>query len=706
MRPEKLFALFSDATKLKGVGPGAKKALARLLYGQEAERVLIRDIVFHLPVSVVDRRNTPSLSAAKEGDIITLIVTVETHQPPARIRGSKLPYKVICHTPEGYLTLVFFHAKTDYITSALPIGTKRAVSGKLERYGSAPQITHPDIIAPAQDIEKIKSLEPVYPLTAGISNRQLGKIIQAGLVLTPDLPEWIDPAFLRRQGWAGWKPSLIGSHHPATPEQITPLSPQHQRLAYDEVLANQLALALTRKRLRKSSAPPITGDNRLRAQLLSALPYSLTQGQQGVIAEIDADLASGERMVRLLQGDVGSGKTVVALMAVLRVVEAGRQAAFMAPTEILGRQHFAFIQRFAAASGVRVRLLTGSMPPKERQDALIEIASGEVDIVIGTHALFQDKVVFKNLGLAVIDEQHRFGVAQRMALTSKSSDTHMLVMTATPIPRTLAMTAFGDMDSSVLAEKPANRAAIVTKAVPIARAEEVLQGIARAIAKGEKVYWICPLVEESEDENSPQDLAAAQARFVEFTHRFGRRVGMVHGRMPPTERDCIMAGFAAEEFDILVATTVVEVGVDVPRATIMVIEHAERFGLAQLHQLRGRVGRSEKESACILLYDERCSDIARTRLRIIRETTDGFRIAEEDLKLRGAGDILGTRQSGLPDFHFASLALHYDLLRTAKDDAKLILHTDPLLRLARGEALRHLLYLFGHDENIRFLDAG
>jgi len=705
MRPENLFALFSDVTRLKGVGPGAKLALARLFGKNAGQRVLLRDLVFHLPVSVVDRRNSPPLKSAKDGDIVTLAVTVETHQPPER-RGGKRPYKVICHTPDGYITLVFFYAHPDYIKSALPVGAQRAISGKVEWYGHAPQITHPDVIAPASDLKKLMTLETVYGLTYGITNRHLSKIIHAGLETLPDLPEWIDTALLQKKSWRSWKSSLLAAHNPVTLSDLLPESSARQRLAYDEILANQLALALIRKKLRRAQSEPIETLNYLREKVAKLLPYKLTEGQQKVLTEIDEDLASNSRMLRLLQGDVGSGKTIVALMAALRVIESGKQAALMVPTEILGKQHLAFLERFAAPAGVRVLLLSGSMKTKEYNAALTAIAEGEIDIAIGTHALFQEKVIFKNLAFAIIDEQHRFGVEQRLALTAKSRDTHILVMTATPIPRTLTMTAFGDMDCSVLAEKPAGRREINTKAIPLSRSGEVLQAVERAVATGNKVYWICPLVEESEDENVPGDLAAVEARYIEFTHRFGKRVGMVHGRMQPLERDNIMLGFTGSEYDILVATTVIEVGVDVPDATIIIIEHAERFGLAQLHQLRGRVGRSDKTSTCILLYTDHCNDIAKERLRIIRNTSDGFLIAEEDMKLRGSGDILGTRQSGLPDFHFVDLARHYELMHTAHNDVKLILHNDAELKSPRGEALKCLLYLFGYDDNIKFLSAG
>ncbi len=705
MRPEKLFPLFVSVTRLNGVGPAAKTALARLLKRDENSPVTVRDLLFHVPISVIDRRISPPLTEAEDGNIVTLVVTVEDHLPPPK-RGGKSPYKVICNSSQGYVTLVFFHAKPDYIEKSLPIGESRAISGKVEHYDYMLQITHPDVIAPAADLKKIQSLETVYGLTYGISNRYLSKIIQAGLKTIQELPEWLDKHYLAQQKWPSWLQSLIALHNPKDLADLLPEAPVRRRLAYDEILASQLALALVRKRLKKKITTPVSDCKTLREKLKNLLPYKLTHGQQEVLAEIDNDLSSGNRMLRLLQGDVGSGKTVVALMAMLRVVEAGGQAALMVPTELLGRQHYAVISQFADSVGYKVLLLTGGMKGRDYQMATDAIAAGEVDIVIGTHALFQDKVIYKNLMLAVIDEQHRFGVEQRLALTNKATDTHILVMTATPIPRTLTMTAFGDMDCSNLTEKPAGRREIATKAIPISRSEEVLEGVGRAMAKGDKVYWICPLVEENEDENLPQDLAAVEARYIEFKARFGSRVAMAHGRMRAEERDKIMLGFAGNEYDLLIATTVVEVGVDVPDATIMVIEHAERFGLAQLHQLRGRVGRSDKQSTCILLYSDRCGEIAKSRLRVIRETNDGFQIAEEDMKLRGSGDILGTRQSGVPDFYFADLGQHYDLMRTAYNDVKLVLHEDEQLKSQRGEALRHLLYLFGYDESIKFLGAG
>lgn len=707
MRPEILFPLFSDINRLAGVGPAAKQNIARLLGSRDPLCVPTRDLLFHLPQSVIDRRKSPTLQEAKQGDIVTYVVTVESHHPPAGGKfNRKSPYKVLCRSGQDYIAIVFFNARADFISKALPEGEQRVVSGALERYGPLAQITHPDVIARVDELEQVMQLEPVYGLTAGLSNRQLRKIMNLAKAKLPELPDWLEDNHKKREGWLDWKETLLQTHNPQDLSQLLPTSAHRRRLAYDELLANQLALTIVRSQMKRRAGIALAPEGKLKQQAISLLPFALTSAQERTLAEIEADLQSGERMLRLLQGDVGSGKTVVALLSMLHAVEAGKQAALMAPTELLARQHGKSIMSMCKKLGINAVLLTGGAKNKAYQQTLDVIKSGEAQIAIGTHALFQEKVEFKDLGLAVIDEQHRFGVEQRKALVEKSENTHLLVMTATPIPRTLVMAAFGDMDSSQLNEKPAGRKEIATKAVPISRAEDVLQGIGRALEKGEKVYWICPLIEEAEEESMTPDLAAAQARYVEFTHRFGAKSALVHGRMPEKDRNAAMAGFAGDEFNLLVATTVVEVGVDVPEATIIVIEHAERFGLSQLHQLRGRVGRSDKASSCILLYEDKCGEVAKARIRVLRESNDGFRIAEEDYKLRGAGDILGTRQSGLPAFHFADMQHHFAELKTAHDDVKLIMHRDPKLTSERGQALRCLLYLFNHDANLRLLEAG
>ena len=695
MRPEILFKLFAPATTLPGVGPRIAKLIAKVTGG---ERVV--DLLWHTPVGLIDRRFAPPVAEAPAGAIATMTVRVEAHRPPP---APRVPYKVICADRTGRLELVFFHAKADYLLKALPIGETRVVSGRIEHFGGRVQMTHPDHIGTVEDLGRLRAVEPVYGLTAGLTLKTLNKAISAALERAPAKPpEWLDPDYRRQQGWVAWGDALAAAHAPQSESGLVPTTPARSRLAYDELLANQLALALVRARMRRLPGRRVVGDGRLRRPVVAALPFSLTGSQERAIDEIAADLAAPGRMLRLLQGDVGSGKTVVALMVMLIAVESGAQAALMAPTEILARQHFATLEPLAKAAGVRVAVITGRDKGKARESALAEVAAGAIDIVVGTHALFQKAVAFKDLAVAVIDEQHRFGVHQRLDLAAKGRGVDMLVMTATPIPRTLTLTYYGDMEVSRLTEKPAGRKPVDTRILPLARLDEVVSAVDRALAGGAKAYWICPLVEESE----AVDLAAATERFQALEARFGARVGLVHGRMKGAEKDAVMAGFAAGQVDLLVATTVIEVGVDVAAATVMVIEHAERFGLAQLHQLRGRIGRGGQAATCLLLYAAPLGETARNRLEILRQTDDGFRIAEADLSLRGAGELLGTRQSGLPAFRLADLAMHAELLAAARDDARLVLERDPGLKSPRGAALRVLLYLFERDAAVPLLRSG
>ncbi|MFQ5773617.1 MAG: ATP-dependent DNA helicase RecG [Kiloniellaceae bacterium] len=693
MRPEILFPLFAPVTSLPGVGPRTAKLIERLAGPH------VVDLCWHLPTGLIDRRYAPKVAEAEPGRIATLTVRVAWHEPP---RSPRRPYRVRCLDDTGELDLVFFHPRVDYLTRALPEGEVRVVSGKVEAYGGRLQMTHPDHIGRLEELQTLKIVEPVYSLTAGLTLKPLGKAVQGALARAPDLPQWLDPAFRERQGWPAWRAALRAAHAPEKPDDLSPLVPARARLAYDELLANQLALALVRRHQRGQRGRSLPGDGRLRAKALTALPFRLTRSQERAVAEITADMAREARMLRLLQGDVGSGKTVVALLAMLSAVEAGAQAALMAPTEILARQHHRTVAPLAAAAGVEVELLTGRDKGKARSAALERLADGRAAIAVGTHALFQQEVAFRDLALAVIDEQHRFGVHQRLSLASKGRAADVLVMTATPIPRTLVLTAYGDMEVSRLTERPPGRQPVDTRTVPLERLSEVVGGVARALAGGAKVYWVCPLVEESE----ASDLAAAKARYEALRTRFGDRVGLVHGRMKGKDKDAVMAAFAEGPVDLLVATTIIEVGMDVPRATVIVVEHAERFGLAQLHQLRGRIGRGAGRSTCLLLYQGPLGETARARLRIVRETDDGFRIAEEDLRLRGAGELLGTRQSGMPEFRLADLAVHGELLAAARDDARLILERDPDLGTDRGRALRVLLYLFERDAAVRYLRSG
>jgi ATP-dependent DNA helicase RecG len=692
LRPEILFPLYAPVTTLPGVGPRLGKLFERLA------GPAVVDLLWHLPTGIVDRRFAPKVREAPAGAIATLTIVVDGHLPG----HGKRPYRVRCRDETGFLHLVFFHAKGDYLARQLPVGATRIVSGRVEHFNNEIRITHPDYILAPEEAAQLKPIEPVYGLTTGLTLRMVQKAVAAALERTRPLPEWLDPALQRRHGWADWRTALFELHTPDDDAALAATSPARQRLAYDELLANQLAIALVRADNKRLAGRPIAGDGRLRRKVIEALPFRLTGSQFHALAEIDADMAGSTRMMRLLQGDVGSGKTVVALLAMLNAVECGRQAALMAPTEILCRQHLATIEKLAAPAGIAVALLTGREKGRTRQEILDRLASGAVQIVIGTHALFQDDVVFQDLALAVIDEQHRFGVDQRMALSAKGKALDMLVMTATPIPRTLLLTAYGDLDASLLHEKPAGRKPVSTRTIPLARLDEVVSGLERALAGGTKIYWICPLVEESE----LVDLADVEARYKQLSALFGDRVGLVHGRMKGAEKDRVMAAFATGTIDLLVATTVVEVGVDVPQATVMVIEHAERFGLAQLHQLRGRIGRGEAASSCLLLYATPLGETAKQRLSIMRDSDDGFRIAEEDLRLRGGGEVLGTRQSGMPVLRIADLAVHQDLLAIAQDDARLILARDPGLTSPRGEALRTLLYLFQRDAAVRYARTG
>ncbi len=699
MRPNILNPLFASVTAIQGVGPRLGKLFEKLCGPH------VVDLLWHLPTGIVDRRFAPKVMAAPEGAICTLTLRIHAHEPSDTPRR---PYKVIASDDSGFITLAFFHAHPEYLRRALPEGEVRVVSGRMERFAGRPQMSHPDYIGTLDDLESLQAVEAVYPLTAGLTPKVVRKTIRAAVDRVPALPEWQDRAFKKRHQWPDFREALQAAHAPQGEAELQPTAPARMRLAYDELLANQLALSVIRTRYRRHAGRPKRGDGRLRTALLGSLPFALTGAQARAIAEIDKDLAAPTRMLRLLQGDVGSGKTVVALFAMVAAIESGTQAALMAPTEILARQHHQTIAPLAARIGLTVALLTGREKGKARDAVLAGLAGGSVQAIVGTHALFQEDVSFRDIGLAVIDAQHRFGVHQRLALAAKGRGVDMLVMTATPIPRTLALTAYGDMDVSRLDEKPPGRKPIATRAIPLERLDEVIDAVARAMDAGSKVYWVCPLVEESE----ATDVAAATERHAVLAGRFGQRVGLVHGRMKGAEKDAVMERFAAPPgsaggVDLLVATTVVEVGVDVPAATVMVIEHAERFGLAQMHQLRGRVGRGERPSSCLLLYARQgMSEAAKARLAIMRETEDGFRIAEEDLRLRGAGELLGTRQSGLPTFRLAHLDAHGGLLATARDDAKLIMERDPELNSDRGRALRMLLYLFERDAAIKLLQSG
>ncbi len=699
MRPTILDPLFAPLTSLPGIGPRILKRFTALLDTPSGRAPALIDLLLHLPTGVIDRRRRPEITHAPHGEIVTLLVRIDRHQPPPP--AGRSPYVIFGQDETGEVALVYFRGKAEWLEKRLPVGARRLVSGRFEWFNGRAQIVHPDCVVALEDAERLPLVEPVYPLTAEVSQPLLRNAVRGALACLPRLEEWQTADSLRRCAWPSFADALNDLHRPQTATDF-PFGPARARLAYDELLANQLALALVRASFRTSGGLARVAEGRARAAIEAALPYTLTASQHQAVLEIVDDLAAPRRMLRLLQGDVGAGKTVVALLAMAQVVEAGGQAALMVPTEVLARQHLRTLAPLAEAAGFKVALLTGQMRMQGRAAARAAVAAGDVDIVIGTHALFQQDIAFRDLALAVVDEQHRFGVHQRLALAAKGSGVDILVMTATPIPRTLVMTYFGDMAVSRLTEKPAGRQPVQTVAVPLSRMEEVVNRLRAALTAGGKAYWVCPLVSESET----ADLAAAQARHAALQEALGPICALVHGRMSSAEKAAALHAFQSGTARVLVATTVVEVGVDVADATIMVIEHAESFGLAQLHQLRGRVGRGTAASTCLLLYRAPLGETAKARLSILRDTEDGFRIAEEDLRLRGEGEVLGTRQSGMPDFRIARAEHDGDLMTLARDEARLVLTADATLSTPRGMALRLLLYLFRRDEAIALLRAG
>ena len=687
MRPDILNPLFAEIAALKGIGPTLARPLERLGLARAV------DVAFHLPVSWVDRKLTDELDMADAGRVIGIVLTPVDYRASGSARA---PFRVHATDRHGNaVSLIYFGRNSAWPRKLLPLNEPRFVSGKLESYGDALQIVHPDYVLPPEEAATIPAREPVYGLSEGLTNNRMRDLAAQALARAPELPEWIEPSVLARKGWPGWREALARVH--ADPSDAL----ARERLAYDEIFAGQLALMLVRQSSRRRRGVPIAGDGRLRAGL--KLPFAPTGAQRRAIGEIEGDMAQATPMLRLLQGDVGSGKTLVALMALLNAVEAGMQGALLAPTEILARQHYETLRRMAAGLPVEIAILTGREKGRVREATLMGLADGSIHILVGTHAIFQEAVQYRSLGLAVIDEQHRFGVAQRMMLASKAERApHLLVMTATPIPRTLTLTYYGEMDVSRLDEMPPGRQPIQTLVMSAQRLDEVVDALARHVDGGGQAYWVCPLVEESET----SDQAAAEARAESLRMRFGERVGLVHGRMKGPEKDAAMEAFAANRTQILVATTVIEVGVDVPNASLIIIEGADRFGLAQLHQLRGRVGRGDKPSVCLLLRGNALGETSRARLALMRETNDGFRIAEEDLKLRGAGEILGTRQSGEMQLKLATPEHLAALLDMARDDAHLLMERDGGLSEARGEAARTCLYLFERDAAVGLLRSG
>jgi ATP-dependent DNA helicase RecG len=686
MRPDILNPLFAEVETLPGVGPQVAKLLKKL----DITRVV--DLLYHLPTGVIERVRAPAAVPNLLGmNVILDLTPFQTREP----RGGRGPMRVFASDSDGNTISLIYFNNPGWAKKSLPLHEKRTVAGKLEAYGDEWQIIHPDVLAADKGTE-LSIREPVYPLTEGMTGKRVRELAIAALERTPELPEWIEPGLLSREAWRSWRSAIAEAHRdPGTEDP-------RRRLAYDEIFANQLALVLLRQASRRKRGIPLPGTGDLIAKF--KLPYQLTGAQRRVIEEIRGDMAQSAPMLRLLQGDVGSGKTLVALMSMLTAIESGAQAALLAPTEILARQHHATLLGQLDSIGVRVAILTGREKGKTRESVLMGLADGSIDILVGTHAIFQEKVAYKNLGLAVIDEQHRFGVSQRLLLASKAErPPHLLVMTATPIPRTLTLTQYGEMDVSRIDEMPPGRMPIETRVISDEKLPDVIDGLGRHVSGGGQAYWVCPLVEESEK----SDAAAAEERARVLRLRLGDdKVGLVHGRMKGPEKDAVMGRFAVGDLAVLVATTVIEVGVDVPNSTLMIVEGAERFGLAQLHQLRGRVGRGSGKSTCLLIRGQTLTETGRARLALMRETTDGFRIAEEDLRLRGPGEILGTRQSGEVGFRVAKPEDVAELAPVAQSDAQLLLDRDGGLAGPRGQAARTCLYLFERDQAVGLIRSG
>jgi ATP-dependent DNA helicase RecG len=691
MRPEALNPLFAEVQSLEGVGPKLMKPLEKLGLTR------VKDLAYHLPERFVSRRAIADLDAASEGEQVIIALTAVEHRAPRP--GSRGPYRVLAQDRAGNICALSWFGKAAYSAKKLlPVSETRWIAGRLDRYGDMLQIVHPDHIEEASAAQMERQSEPVYRLSEGLTQPRVASLAEQALARLPELPEWIEPSQLAQSGWPRWAAALR-TGHVSTGEKA------RDRLAYDELLANSLALLLVKAEGRRRKGAALVGDGGLRAKL--HLPFALTGAQTRSIAEIEGDMAQEAPMLRLLQGDVGAGKTMVALNAMLIAVEAGKQAALLAPTEILARQHFETLRKMLGPTGVEIALLTGRAKGRERESILMGLLDGSIQLLVGTHAIFQDTVNYRDLGLVVIDEQHRFGVAQRLSLAAKGRRApHSLAMTATPIPRSLTLAQYGEMDVSRLDELPPGRQAIDTRVVPMERLGEVVDGVARHLAGGQQAYWVCPMVREIDGAPDLADIAAAEARYAALNERFGDAVVLVHGQLRPEVKDAAMERFASGQSRLLVATTVIEVGVDVPSATLMVIEQAERFGLAQLHQLRGRVGRGAEKSTCLLLRGPALSATGRARLALMRETQDGFRIAEEDLALRGGGELLGTRQSGEAAFRVADLEQVQRLLPAAHADARLLMERDGGLTSPRGEAARLLLYLFERDWGVQLLRGG
>ena len=650
--------IFEDVSKIKGVG----KKLSIYLKKKKIEKV--NDLLWDLPYSFTDRTEIVSLNKLEIGKIVTAKVKVIKYNFP-RIRN--LPNKIKCKDEFGEIDLVFFNSREGYIRKVLPINEWVVISGKIGFFGNKYQITNPDYITKIDNLDYVNKIIPKYTLTEGLTEKTYRKIIESVIKNLPELNEWHDQDLLKKMKFPSWKNSIINLHDPNNSRNLN--SVYYKRLAYDEIFANLLFLSKNRYKIKKIKKNKKKFTKLYSSKLTSQLPFKLTKNQISVCEEIDSDLKSSERMYRILQGDVGSGKTIVALLACLNVIESNFQTALMAPTEILAQQHFDLFSKLLKKANIKINItfLSGKTEQKKRKQIIQDLKNNKIDFLIGTHALFQKSIIFKNLGLIIIDEQHKFGVRQRINLAKKGNeDCDVLLMSATPIPRTMIMSIYGDMDTSKLIEKPSIRQKILTLSKPENKINEIWPFIEKKMKEGEQVFWVCPLIEDSKK----LDYSSTVKKFDLINKKFPKKVGVIHGSLNDDEKEKILKKFLNKEIHILISTTVIEVGIDFPNATVIVIENSNKFGLAQLHQLRGRIGRGEKRGTCILLFKNNLSQNARKRINILKNSDDGFFIAEEDMKLRGYGDIIGFKQSGIKYFKIADPIHHENLFKLAESNIK------------------------------------
>ena len=680
---------FNPVSKVKGIGPKIKK-----LFNEKKIDTNI-DLIFNFPYGLIDRTHCPKLNNLEVGKISTIFVKVRKHNFP-RIR--RLPNTVQCFDETGEINIVFFNSRENYIKEILPINSEVIISGKVNFYKNKYQITNPDYVTSINNEEKVTKIMPTYASLKGISNKTINKIYENIIKEIPDVPEWHRDHIIKNNKWFSFKDSLIQLHNPKKIEDLDKNSLTYERISFDEIFSNLLIFAQIKKKIATIYKKPKLFSSDQKLKLIKNLPFTLTKDQETIIKEIDDSLKSDKKMIRLLQGDVGSGKTIISIITGLNVVAAGYQVALMCPTEILATQHLNLIRSLTKGQDINVEILSSGINKKRQIEIKKELVEGKINFLIGTHSLFQETVSFSNLGLIIIDEQHKFGVRQRINLSDKGGvNCDVLLMSATPIPRTLILSTYGDMDISTLKEKPFKKTTIVKNIISEKKIPDLINLIKKKIESDQQIYWICPLIEESTKVN----LTPVLERFKYITKFFPENVAVMHGNLKNDEKNIVMKNFLEKKFSILISTTVVEVGVDNPNANTIIIENSERFGLAQLHQLRGRVGRGIENGECILVYSKSISENGKKRLKILKESNDGFYISEQDLKLRGFGDIIGYKQSGQKDFIVADPMFHSHLFELAKQETDF--YTQANLPI---EKFNVLLKFFKKDKILNIIDSG